>query len=239
MLNLCRRIMPPVALALLLISGFALRVGADTVNMELTGVNGVATDSIYVDPYSGTINGASAVLYCDDFTHDSSVGLTWTADVTSYTQLALEDGSATNPWTVRFTTLPSNTYTENTVLQNYEAAGWLVQQMAATTIGQKWSDYSFALWAIFNYAQVSTYDGFDSAAQGYYAAALTFALTNPSLSDFAGLEIYTPANGQPSQEFITDPVAEPSSLVLVGLGLLMIVAVIRLRITGPGLHPVG
>jgi len=190
----------------------------------------------------GTINGAPAVLYCDDFTHDSTVGETWPANATSYTQLAAEEPSG--PWTVRFTST-SDGYS---VLQNYEAAGWLVQQMAmvnpnAPTAGQQYSDYSFALWAIFDPGtspgQPQTLSGYlDGNAAKYYSEALA-GISSYSLSEFTGMEIYTPTDPGPlsPQEFITTP--EPSSLVLVGLGLLMIVAVIRLRITGPGLHPVG
>ena len=73
MLNLCRRAMPPIALAFLLIFGFDLRVGATPINMQVTGVNGAETDGIYVDPYYGRVNNVSAILYCDDFAHDTTI----------------------------------------------------------------------------------------------------------------------------------------------------------------------
>jgi hypothetical protein len=89
---------------------------ATTVQVTLTGVNGVAKDGVDVDPYYGTINGNPATLVCDDFDHETYIGESWTATVSTLSDLS----------SVRF---QQGTPTET--LQAYEEAGFLYNALLA------------------------------------------------------------------------------------------------------------
>jgi PEP-CTERM motif len=259
MLNLFRKIIPSIGFAGVLILGFALRAGAD-VTIELDGVNGASTNGVYVDPYFGTVNnGPEMPLYCDDFVDHIGVSESWTAGMTSYTTLAGEAPSG--PWTVLYDTPVGGSApnASDTVLQNYEAAGYLVEKSAEVVpaayyggpvptgmAAQAYEDYSMALWAIFDPA---LYSSLDAGALADYANAFTQVSSNNLLLtelESDGLEIYTPTSWNSDdrpQEFIgwqtpsetttvTTVTPEPSSLVLIGLGMFMVVGVIRRRTTG-------
>ena len=43
------------------------------VNMVFTGVNGANDGQYYVSPYTGTMNGQTVVLFCDDIKNDISM----------------------------------------------------------------------------------------------------------------------------------------------------------------------
>ena len=42
-------------------------VKADTVTLQLTGLNGATQGGYYVGPVSGTVNGTPITMVCDDF----------------------------------------------------------------------------------------------------------------------------------------------------------------------------
>src|SRR5260370_32204957 len=53
------------------------------VTMVFTGVNGANDGQYYVSPYSGTMNGQSVTLFCDDIINDVTFGQQWQANVTN------------------------------------------------------------------------------------------------------------------------------------------------------------
>src|SRR5258708_37012309 len=53
------------------------------VTMVFTGVNGANDGQYYVSPYSGTMNGQSVTLFCDDIMNDVTFGQQWWANVTN------------------------------------------------------------------------------------------------------------------------------------------------------------
>src|SRR6266700_3504947 len=56
---------------------------ADLYPMTFTGVNGAAAFGYYVGPYSGTLSGTPATLYCVDFANEVSIGESWLANLTA------------------------------------------------------------------------------------------------------------------------------------------------------------
>ena len=211
-------------------------------NLALTGPgDGVSAANIYVGPYQGTVNGVTAPIICDDFTHDSFIGETWTALGTN-----LGTGNLAN-------TLYGQRDGVATAATEYDAAAYLANELLAPSLNPTTqTDLQFAIWYLFDQSQVTTYlDSFGStyasllSAASADATAAETAEANPNTAltaaQLANFIIYTPTGNYscpggcantPPQEFIADaPVsaAEPSTLVLLlaGLGGLAIVAARR------------
>jgi hypothetical protein len=194
----------------------AIKAPADTVTVQLTSVNGKSQGGVDVDPYYGTIDGTPAVLVCDDFAHETTIGEQWTATVSTFADLS----------SVRF---QQGTAAET--LKDYEEVAWLYEALMANP-----SDYgniSFALWAVFTpsaeHSSGFTTNGKNSAAywlnqaeeQTFYAG------------EFSNFEILTPTNSSSNspQEFLTcTPTPEPASVILLISGLAMFSLVWRKRL---------
>ena len=61
--------------------------GQGQVNINLTGAGNNVMDGVYVGPYTATVNGSSTQIICDDFSDESYVGESWTANVTTLSNL--------------------------------------------------------------------------------------------------------------------------------------------------------
>lgn len=200
-------------------TAMTVRTYADTVTVELTGVNGAVVGGVYADPYYGTINGQAATLVCDDYSHDTYMNESWTANVSTFPSL-------TN---VRFGQ-PGST----AQLLEYEEAGYLYNTLLANP--SDYGDISLALWGIFD-SNLTTTTLYTNSNADYWA---DLAETNHGdAAAYSNLEILTPVSvvswgdapsnkqcGLP-QEFITS-VPEPASLFLV-FGLMLGLALIRRR----------
>jgi hypothetical protein len=183
---------------------------ATTVTVQLTAVNGVSKDGVYVDPYYGTIHGMPATLICDDFNHETSIGETWTATVSTFFDL----GGA------RF---QQNSQAQT--LRDYEEVAYLYNQLLANP--SEYSDISFALWSIFT-PSVENLSGFTSGAQNWITQAQNQTFYTGEFSNF---EILTPTNGGPGspQEFLSETPEPADALLLVsGLAVLALIGKKRL-----------
>ncbi|HEX5482371.1 MAG TPA: PEP-CTERM sorting domain-containing protein [Terriglobia bacterium] len=189
------------ACILALVGATATSVFANTVTVKLTGVNGAAQGGVYVDPYSGTINGSSPLtLVCDDFAHETRIGESWTATVSDFSDLSsarFQQGSAA------------------ATLRSYDEAAYLYNALLSHP--SEYGDISFAIWGLFTpSAQHSS--GFTSNSAFWLGQAESQVFTPGEFSNFI---VLTPTNSRANsaQEFIT-ATPEPGTMVLMITGLI-------------------
>jgi hypothetical protein len=190
--------------------------------MDLTGAgNGTVANGVYVSPYQGTITGNgmsySGYVICDDFYTDSYLNAPWSASMTSAGAL---DGTEKFPGTETF---DGSTYSAQ---QAYNAVGWLANGLLSGLDNpNSQTDYSFAIWNIFDGQQTDPSGGalaLESAA--FSAVSNGYVATNVS--------VYTPTPLNASQEFLVvsptlqapeiDPASIASGLTLLLGGLAVI-----------------
>jgi hypothetical protein len=191
--------------------------------MDLTSVgNGVVANGVYVSPYQATITGNgitySGYVICDDFYTDSYLNSQWSASMTSAGAL---DGTEKFPTTESFN---GSTYTAQ---QAYNAAGWLANGLLNNLSDPNTqTDYSFAIWNIFDGQQMDPSGGALALENAAFAAVSTgYVATN--------VGVFTPRPINASQEFLVvtpptlqapeiDPASLASGLTLLFGGLAVV-----------------
>jgi hypothetical protein len=159
-------------------------LGQGQVNITLTSAGNNVMDGVYVGPYNATVNGTPTQIICDDFVDDSYVGESWTANVTTLSNLnGTKWGGMAN------------------ATQLYNEAAWLATQMLspaysgnATQVGY----LAYALWAVFQPSAVENWLGANSAAWQAVQAWLNSAgAQHFTAGEFANFFLYTPDLNDP------------------------------------------
>jgi len=145
----------PLPGAVLLLAGLAAGAWADDSLVLTSAGAGAAMGGVYTSPYGITVNGTPTLLICDDYTTDISLGQSWSAGVTTLSQV-----NSTTITGLKFDSVP---YIANilggagNVVQDYATAAVLAAQLLTMpNIGtssedtEMAGDLSFAIWSIFD-----------------------------------------------------------------------------------------
>lgn len=193
----------------LLLAGTAF---ADSVT--LTGAGPANQGGVYVYPYTLNIDGTSYAGICDDYNHEVHVGESWTANLYSLTPAGMNFA--------RFGTEG---------LQNYEEAAWLLSQIPSAGASEV-GDINFAVWSIFTAGvpvqpKTSTLDG-----SAYWLAQASSAASNGfGGMSFDSYRIVTPTDsGTGSAQEYLIRVPEPSSMLMLGSGLIGFAGLMRKKL---------
>jgi hypothetical protein len=112
-------------------------------SVTLTGVSGQSYDGIYVSPYYANVGGTTVAVVCDDFADESTLGSTWSAQTTSFSNV----NSTNTSWGLAGA---------NTSL--YGAVGYLTNLVLSAAPGSTAQVIdTFALWAVFDPQGVEQY----------------------------------------------------------------------------------
>jgi hypothetical protein len=220
---------------------------ADALTLQSTP-SGAAMGGVYTSPYGITVNGTPALLICDDFETDISLGYSWSAGETTLTQI--------NSSTVSGLKFASSSYDSailggaSNVAADYATASVLADELLSLpNVGtpsentETAGELSYAIWSLFDNSlysslnstgstgygsltttEVAAVDADILSAQALVAGATaggTTTLSNISIGGepISSLSVYTPNPLSASQEFLFVTAPEPGSFAFMLIGL--------------------
>jgi hypothetical protein len=219
---------------LVVVSGSAL---ADQFTFTSPGT--VTWDGVYVNPYQATDNtqpqNNPLTIYCDDWNTEFSGNPTWTANIYALTagnvQYFKYGGiSSAESVTISGGVLSASSYSNPNVYDLYLEAAYLDSQLQ-TVLASKpvnttlQEEYAAANWLLFvNSANVGGLIAAINGSGSVFATAVYNDLSNAqSIVSADGFnpvnwDVIVPANSNSfaMQEFLMDPVPEPSAVILFG-----------------------
>lgn len=206
---------------------------ADTVTMELTGpAPGPSLGGVYISPYTALIgpagqttapiSGVSTPIICDDFETEVSTSTPpWQAIVESVSSLAGEGTANTN---LKFDTTNATQQQFDYTVAAYLATEIMQAQKQGNVTAE--GDLSFALWGLFDNLKGGPLSGswvtgtdLTNAINDLNTAKLYVSNNNLTPANYANVMIYSPTPKSASQEYIVVKTPEPSTLLMLVLGI--------------------
>lgn len=151
--------------------------GQGSVNITMNSGGPYVMNGVYVGAYTATVNGQSSQVICDDWSDDTYLNESWTANVTNFSNL----GSSKTPMWSGNSNAPTL----------YADAAWLATQMLApANQNANTQGYlAYALWSLFNPSALNGLSSSQLKGVNYWLGMIPAGLTP---SEYANFFIYTP-----------------------------------------------